>query len=58
MGNQGNKVHITFNRKLPVYTFNAPHNIEFRPLPINHRPISINMQCNKIPFIAIAISMQ
>ena len=28
MGNQGNKVHITFNRKLPVYTFNAPHNID------------------------------
>ena len=22
-----------------------------RPLPINHRPIAINMQCNKIPFI-------
>ena len=23
-----------------------------RPFPINHRPIAINMQCNKIPFIA------
>ena len=23
-----------------------------RPLPINHRPIAINMQCKKIPFIA------
>ena len=23
-----------------------------RPFPINHRPIAINMQCNKMPFIA------
>ena len=23
-----------------------------RPFPINHRPIAINMQCNKIPLIA------
>ena len=42
-----NKIMDTKTRlyvELDAYTY--------RPLPINHRPIAINMQCNKIPFIA------